>query len=168
MESRPTPLDTFKMEASLKRFLITYSGAFTIGVVLTFVFANILMKSRHLIFVLVVVPLFAYVFNDLFSWLRRGVRSLEMDSTGLKIHFVRKPEATRIEASDVTAVYSSRFLDRTTVNILLKGATARRFLGIRVYSGPRIRMTNDPFDKSQFHDFVRRITNLRHTSHITQ
>lgn len=150
------------MEGTPRRYLIAYAGAFLIGVVMTYVYALMLARTGHLVYVIVVVPLFAYVFSDLLIWLRRGVRTVEMDSTGFSVRLVRDQQPTHIDANQVTGVYVSRFLDRTTVNILLRGATVRRFLGIRRYTGPRIRLTNEPFDNAQFRDFLRRVTKLRH------
>jgi hypothetical protein len=163
-----TQPETLKMEGSLKRYLLIYSGSFVIGAILTYIFATMLMRTGHLIYLLLVLPLFAYVFNDLLLWLRRGVRSVELDASGLTIHQRKAGTATRVQADQITGVYVSRFLDRTTVNIVLKGGTVKTFLGIRRYSGPRIRMTNEPFDRVQFLDFVRRATNLRRVSQSQQ
>jgi hypothetical protein len=160
-EAKMTQPEILKMEGSLKRYLLIYSGAFVLGAILTYIFAMMLMRTGHLIYLLLVLPLFAYVFNDLVLWLRKGVRSAELDTSGLTIHQRNAAAPTRIEADQITGIYVSRFLDRTTVNIVLKGGTVKTFLGIRRYSGPRIRMTNEPYDRAQFLDFVRRATNLR-------
>jgi hypothetical protein len=156
-----TESDVFRMEGTLNRFLLVYSGAFIIGVVLTYIYVRMLIGTGYLILTILAVPLFAYVFGDLFVWMKRGVRSVEVDSSGLTIHRMNTQSPSRVEADEVTGVYVSKFLDRTTVNIVLRGGTVKRFMGIKRYSGPRIRMTNEPYDRAQFLDFVRRVTTLR-------
>lgn len=156
-----TQPDTFKMEGTLKRFLLLYSGAFIIGAFLTYVYVIMLMRIGHMILLILALPLYVYVFSDLLLWVRSGVRSVEVDSSGLTIHRSNDRSPARIQADQITGVYVSRFLDRTTVHIVLRGGTAKVYLGIRLYSGPCIRMTNESFDRAQFLDFVRRVTNLR-------
>jgi len=151
------------MEGSLKRFLTTYAGAFAIGVVLTYLFLTLLIRAGHPVYVLVVLPLFFYVFMDLVVWLNRGVRSIEVTPGGLTARLARQAQSMRVERNEISGVYVSRFLDRTTVTILLRGATVRTLLGMRQYSGPRIRLTNEPFDRREFQEFVRRATKLRQT-----
>jgi len=156
-----TQPESFRMEGSLKRYLLVYSGAIVIGVILTYIYVMMLVRTGHLILLILAIPLFAYVFNDLLLWLRKGVRAVELDSSGMTVYRKNAQAPERIKSDQLTGVYVSRFLDRTTVNIVLRGGTVRRFLGIRRYSGPRIRMTNEPYDRAQFPDFIRRVMSLR-------
>jgi len=160
-EANVVGADKFTMEGALKRFLVTYAGAIAIGIVLTYLYVMMLVRTGHLVMVLLVVPLYAYIFADMVLWMRKGIRSVEVDSSGLTIHRINDGTPARIEADQITGVYVSRFLDRTTVNIVLKGGTVKTFLSIRRYTGPRIRMTNEPYDHNQFVDFVKRVTTLR-------
>jgi hypothetical protein len=163
MESDTTDSGRFRMEGSLRRYLLIYTVPFLIGIVLTYFYATTVITTGHPWFLLLVIPLYAYVFADVFVWIRRGIRSVEMDALGMKVFRSGDPSGTVVEADQMTGVYVSRFLDRTTVNILLRGAAVKRVLGIRRYSGPRIRMTNEPFDRSQFSEFIQKVSKLRRT-----
>jgi hypothetical protein len=163
-----TESEVFRMDGTLKRLLLVYSGAFVIGAVLTYIYVIMLVKMGHLILLILAVPLYIYVFSDLFLWMRKGVRSVEIDSSGLIVYRMNAQTPDRLEADQVTGVYVSRFLDRTTINIVLRGGTVKSFLGIKRYSGPRIRMTNEPYDRAQFLEFTRRVTNLRRIAQIQQ
>jgi hypothetical protein len=155
--------ESFKMVGSVKRALWVYAGPFTIGVVLTYIFVAMLKGTGHYLLLLWLIPLYVYVFWDLVLWLMRGVRAVEMDSTGLSITRAGNQSPVRINSNQITAVYVSRSLDRTTVNILLQGSRVTTFLSFRRYSGPRVRMTVEPFDRKEFSEFTRRVKNLRRT-----
>jgi hypothetical protein len=168
MEPNSTSPKTFTMQSTLKRLLPDYSSAFVIGAILTYIYVILLIRTGHLILLILAVPLYVYIFSDLFIWLRNGIRAVEVDSLGLTIHRPHDRAPVRIQADQITGVFVSRFLDRTTIIIVLDGGTVKRFMGMKRYSGPRIRMTNEPFDRVQFLDFVRRVTNLRRIAQSPQ
>ncbi len=168
MEPNSTSASTFTMRGTLKKLLPDYLSAFIIGAILTYVYVTLLIRTGHLILLVLAVPLYVYVFSDLFLWLRNGIRAVEVDSLGLTIHRPHDRAPMRIQADQITGVFVSRFLDRTTIMIMLDGGTVKRFMGMKRYSGPRIRITNEPFDRVQFLDFVRRVTNLRRVAQSTQ
>ena len=160
MDSTVAQQDTFKMEGTLKRFLMVYSGAFFIGVVLLYIFVIMLIRTEHLILLVYAVPLYAYAFGDLFIWMRNGIRSVVLDSSGLTIARPHDQTPVHVEADQITGVYVSKFIDRTTIHLVLRGGTVRTFLGFRLYSGPNIRITNEPYDKVQFLEFTRQVRTL--------
>jgi hypothetical protein len=151
------------MVGSVKRALWVYAGPFTIGVVLTYLLVAMLRQTGHYLLLLLLIPLYVYVFWDLVLWLRRGIRAVEMDSTGLSITRAGGQSPVRIDSHQITAVYVSKSLDRITVNILLQGSRVTMFFGFRKYSGPRVRITVEPFDRKEFSEFARRVKDLRRT-----
>ncbi len=152
------------MEGTLKRFLLVYSGAFFLGAVLLYIFVTMLMRTGHPLLVILAVPIYAYAFGDFFIWTRNGIRSVELDSSGFRIARPHDQAPVQIEANQIAGVYVSQFIDRTTVQIVLRGGTVRTFLGFKLYSGPHIRMTNEPYDKVQFVEFTRQVRTLRRVS----
>ena len=161
MEPNTTQPDTFTMVGTLKRFLLINSGAFVIGAVLTYIYVIMLIRTGHLILLILAVPLYIYTFSDLLLWVRNGVQSIEIDPSGLTILRRNDRTSARIEANQIADVYVSRFLDRTTIQIVLRGCTVKRIMGLKRYSGPHIRMTNEPYDKVQFLEFTRQVKTLR-------
>ncbi len=153
--------DSFRMVGTAKRALWVYAGPFCIGLVLTYMYAAMALRTGHLMLLWLPVPLYAYIFADLVLWLVRGVRLVELDPTGINLYRNRKQSPIHVDPNQITGVYVSRSLDRTTVNILLRGASVATFLGFRKYSGPRIRMTIEPFDRKEFSEFARRMTDFR-------
>ena len=69
----------FRMEGTWQRILGVYSGPFTIGMVLGYIFVRMLPMTRQYWLVFLLIPLFGYVFADLVLWLWRGVRLVELD-----------------------------------------------------------------------------------------
>lgn len=154
---------SLRMVGTVKRALWVYAGPFTIGVVLTYIYVVMVLRTGHLILFLLLIPLYVYAFADLILWLRSGIRIVEMDATGITLYRQSDQTPKRIDTNQITAVHVSRSLDRITVNILLRGASVTTFLGLKRYSGPRIRITVEPFDRKEFADFARRIANFGRT-----
>jgi hypothetical protein len=152
------------MEGSVKRVLWVYTGPFVIGVVLTYIFVAMLRGTTHYFLLLLLIPLYVYVFWDMVLWLMRGVRSVELDAGGMIITRARNQIPVRINSDQITAVYVSKSLDRSTVNVLLQGCRVTTVLGFRWYSGPRVRLTVEPFDRQEFSEFARRVSDLRGTT----
>ena len=162
--SREDYTGSFKMEGTVRRALWVYAGPFSIGLVLTYMYAAMALRTGHLLLLWLPLPLYAYVFADLALWLIRGIRRVEIDPSGINLHRTTKHPAIHLDPGQITGVYVSRSLDRTTVNILLRGANVTTFLGFRRYSGPRIRITVEPFDRKEFSEFARRMTSMRRTA----
>lgn len=153
--------ESFRMVGSLRRALLVYAPPFFMGLILIYFFLATPLNAGHLLPLLLLIPVYVLAFADLILWLWRGVRIVELDSTGLNLRRVRSLRPMRIDSNQITGVYVTRSLDRTTVHILLRGASMKRFLGINMYSGPRIRMTIEPFDRKEFSEFARRMKDFR-------
>ncbi|HTP12273.1 MAG TPA: hypothetical protein VMM37_01545 [Bacteroidota bacterium] len=153
--------EPFTIVGSVGRALWVYAGPFTIGVVLTYIFFAMFRQSGQYLWLSLIVLLFVYVFWDLVQWLIGGVRTVELDSGGLTVTRVGSTAPVRVRADEITAVYVTKSFDRITVRVMLRGSSVTSTLGIRRYSGPRIRITVEPFDRKEFAEFAERIKNLR-------
>jgi hypothetical protein len=164
MESTAVSESQFRMEGSLKRILIVYAGAFFLGLVFLYFYVTIMMRVGNYTTLILVIPLYAYVFRDLVVWMRNGIRIVEIDPGGMSIVRRLQRSQSRIDVHEISAVHVSRMLDRTVVKILLPGSTVGRWLWFNRYKGPRVVITEEPFDKKEFAEFVRRVTDLGHTA----
>jgi len=155
--------EPFKMVGTVRRALWVYAGPFTIGVVLTYICFAMLRQTGQYLWMSLIVLLFIYVFRDLVQWLIGGVRTLELDSEGLTLTRIGNPSPVRVKSEEIAAVFVTKSFDRITVRVMLSGSRVSSTLGIRRYSGPRIRITVEPFDRKEFAEFAERIKNLRRT-----
>ena len=105
---------------------------------------------------LVILVLTAYVSVDYWLWLTRGVRAVEVDRQGINIYRGKAMNLTRIAAEQISGINVFKKLPRIIVNIMTGGAE-ERLPGITLFSGPRVRITNDAFNDREFNEFVERI-----------
>jgi hypothetical protein len=148
----------FRINSDRKRYL-TITGVVLIGGVLSMYFyINILLTLRNFYTLLFVIPLYGYVFGDLLLWMWSGVRAVEMDSSGLTIIRSFRQTVQRLAFKEISALRVTSSIDGKTVDLLLRGATSRKFLWMYFDSGPRVRIPAGPFAKKDFAEFIQRAT----------
>lgn len=156
---------TFKMESKVTRVMFIMAGVFVFGVISIYFYVDILLKLRNFYTLFLVVPLYGYIFGDLLMWLWRGIRIVELNSSGFNITRRKTQSVTHIGLNEVGSVRVMQSIDGKTVNILLHGARSRKFLWMEFYSGPRIRIAESAFDKKEFLEFIDRANALLPTTH---
>ena len=97
----------------------------------------------------------AYMLIDYLWWIKRGIRVVEVDAGGINLYRGKRLLLTRIEGGQITGVNRFDKLGRVIVNIMLGGAVTRG-PGVTLFSGPRLRITNDNFNNREFEQFVAR------------
>ncbi len=153
------------MESKPKRYLTIAAAVIILGLTSLYFYIDILLKMQNFYTLILVIPLYGYIFGDLFLWLRTGVRSLEIDSNGLKVTSPNQPAARNISKSEIGSVRVSSTVDGKTVYILLHGATSSKFLWMNFYSGPRVRIPETPFAKHEFAEFIERLGTMATVTH---
>ncbi len=161
----PVPqTNAFRMESRPGRYWSITGVILVVGAISIYFYGEILVHMHNYYTLVLVVPLYAYIFGDLIHWLATGVRAVELESDGVNVVLPGNRPAKRIHVGEMGSVRISSTLDGKTVYILLHGATSRRFLWMEYFSGPRIRIPAAPFDKNDFTEFVKRIGNLKTAS----
>lgn len=159
-ESQVSAAPSFKLESKPRRYRLMMGTVIVLGITSIYFYVDILLKLHNYYTLLFVIPLYGYVFGDLVLWARSGVRSLELDSAGLRIVLPDPRPVRRVALSEIGSVRISSSLDGKIVHILLHGAKVSKFLWMNFYSGPRFRIPESPFDKKEFAEFIQRITSV--------
>jgi hypothetical protein len=155
-----TTASTFRMDSRPKRYIPIAAIVIILGITSLYLYVGILLRLHNYYTLIFVVPLYGYIFADLFMWLRAGVRSLEMDSTGLRVTVPNQSAVRHIGKNEIGSVRISSTVDGKTVYILLHGAKTSKFLWMNFYSGPRVRIPEAPFSKIDFAEFIDRLGTL--------
>ena len=162
--------DSFRIESKTKRYALMFAIGLVLAIVSLNFYVQIIVRLQNYYTMILVIPFYAFLFWESAAWLRRGVRIVEIDPSGLTIHRAGDQGPTRIEMHQMGDVHIGRSLDGTVITILLKGASSRRFLWMTFYSGPRIQIKEQMFDKKNYLELVRRLTmmKLKHQQATTQ
>ncbi|HEY6951841.1 MAG TPA: hypothetical protein VI758_05505 [Bacteroidota bacterium] len=154
-------VQSFRMETRDKRVMLMMTAIVVFGLLSIYFYIDILVKLRNYYTLILVIPLYGYVFGDLIAWLWRGIRVVELNATGFTIIRRNMGLTTHIGLAEVGSVRVTKSVDGKAVNILLHGAQARKFLWMEFYSGPRVRIAESTFDKGEFAEFISRASALR-------
>ena len=162
----PTPqAQVFRIEGKPSRYRLIIGMVVLIGIISIYFYAEVLLRLRNFYTLLFVIPLYAYVVGDLIVWIWSGVRAVEVDSSGLKIIRSSRQPVRFIGINEIASIRVTSTLDGKIVDILLHGATSRKFLWMYFYSGPRVHISQAPFDKKDFAVFIQQVTSLVPVSH---
>ncbi len=151
---------TFRMESKRKRYVPFAAIVIILGITSLYFYLDILLRLHNYYTLILVIPLYGYIFGDLFLWLRTGVRSLEMNSDELRVTTPNQPAVRRIGKNEIGSIRVSTTIDGKTVYILLHGARVSRVLWMNFYSGPRVRIPEAPFGKNDFTEFIERLRTM--------
>ena len=144
----------FAMDASTSGMVFVNSCGFIVGGILLFVL--LLMRGLYLlpVFLVMLGILGTYMLMDSLVWKKNGIRRVEVDETGITLYRGKEKKPERLEAEQITGVNVFGKLNRRVVNILT-GGSATRIPGVTIFSGPRVRITNDAFNDSEFDTFIK-------------
>jgi hypothetical protein len=155
--TQPSP---YRLNSNRSRYALNIALVFILGATSVYFYVNILVTLRNFYTLLFVIPLYGYLFGVPILWLWHGVRAVEIDSSGLKIVRTAHQPVMHIAFNDITGIRATSSIDGKTVDILLHGATAKKFLWIYSYSGPRVHIHGAPFVTKDFVEFTERVTKL--------
>jgi hypothetical protein len=149
----------FRMEASgsLAEALIVNLGVMIIAAGLLFLLLLVRTIFTLGLFIAGIVVIALYLMIDRLVWERSGIRAVEVDPDGINFYRGRERIIVRVEAGQITGINVFRKLNRKVVNIMLGGSASRVMPGVTMFSGPRIRVTNDLFNDREFDEFIERL-----------
>jgi hypothetical protein len=132
-EVRPNlPTESFRIEGKRSRYTTIIGSVIIIGIISIYLYVGLLLKLRNFYTLLFIIPLYTYVFGDLIRWLWSGIRSVEVDSSGLRIVRSSRQAIQSISTREIGSIRVSSSLDGPVVDVLLHGATAKKFLWMYV------------------------------------
>jgi hypothetical protein len=149
----PASPGTFRMQADSERSmgmvnLLAFGFIAVVAVVLT-----LLTGMAGGAVALFMAAIGAFYLIDYLFFVRRGVRAVHMDADGITVYRGKRRAPTRIAAAQISGVNVFSKGPRVIVNIMTGGA-ASRAAGVTLFSGPRVRLTNDAFNDDDFIRFI--------------
>lgn len=150
----------FRIESNRNRSIAI--GAFVVlfGLLSIYFYVGILSTLHNYYTLILVIPLYGYVFGDLALWWRSGVRALAIDSSGLNIVRTSRLPERRIDRHEIKNIRISTSFDGKSADLILHGGSSRKVLWMYLYSGPHVRITQGSFLKGEFDEFLQRLAAL--------
>jgi hypothetical protein len=160
-ESSPSPqAKFFRIEGKPTRYRFMAGMIILIGIFSIYFYVDVLLLLRNFYTLLFVIPLYVYVFGGLIVWVWSGVRAVEVDPSGLRIIRSSRQPVKFIGINEIGSIRVTSTLDGKMVDILLHGATSRKFLWMYFNSGPCVHIPQGPFDKKDFAEFIQQVASL--------
>lgn len=157
----PTDNDAFRMIGSRTYQLIVNIAAMICGTILMFILMIARLLFNPFLFIVGIFILFLYLAIDYSIWLNKGIHMIEIDKNGFTVYYGKEMIPSRIDKKQITGINYFKKLNRRIINILLGGITDNTFSGITLFSGPRIRITDEAFNEKEFRVFEKLIYELR-------
>jgi hypothetical protein len=148
------PAATFRMTASSRSLLTVNIAAVIIGGMLLAVLLVLRLFFAWPIFLVMLGILAVYMAVDYLVWQSRGIRQVLIDGEGITVFRGRQYRKTRILNVQITGVNVFEKGARHVVNILTGGRAEKLVPGVTVFSGSRIRLTDDAFSDREFGEFI--------------
>jgi hypothetical protein len=152
----------FRMEAVEKSLLSLNSYALAAGGL--FILVLLLLRNMWSIptFLVMFLILFLYLAWDCLNWNKNGIRTVELKDGAFIFYRGNDMKATRVNYEEVSDINFFGKSNRRVINILLQGGKAFYPLpGITLFSGPRIRITDEAFDEHRFTRFMEILRDLK-------
>jgi hypothetical protein len=153
--------ESFIMTGSHSNLLIVNVSTMIIGTILLFFLLVIRLIYNPFIFIIGVFVLFGYLYIDFRRWVKKGIQIVKIDKEGITVYRGNKMQPVRIDARQITGINVFKKLKRRIVNILLGGYADSSLPGVTLFSGPRIRITDDAFDNAEFGIFIEKLRELK-------
>lgn len=114
-----------------------------------------LLYSKLAFIVIYTIFLIYYMVIDQIIWETKGIRVVFLTDKGILLKKGKKFKEEFIPYSEITGIDRFEKINRKIVNILLGGkANKYLFSQITIFSGKRLRITNDTFNDSVFDTFL--------------
>lgn len=153
--------DTFRMIGSRTYQLIVSIAAMIGGTFLMFILMTARLIFNPFLFIVGFFLLFLYLAFDYSIWIRKGIHMIEIDKNGFTVYYGTEMIPVRIDKKQITGINFFKKLNRRNLNISLGGNAEDSIPGITLFSGPRIRITDEAFNEAEFRVFVKLIYELR-------
>ena len=144
----------FSMDASTKGMFFVNGCVYIIGG-LVILALSMLRGFFSIPAFLVMLAIFAaYMVADNLVWKANGIRRVEIDEEGMTFYRGKDNRPQRIENTQITGIDVFGKFNRRVINIFTGGGAIKPVPGITLFSGPRVRITNDLFDNDKFKQFM--------------
>ena len=144
----------FLMMARSRSFLTVNISSIIVGSIVVLALLFIRRLFHPILFIFIVNVLVIYMAMDYLVWRMRGIRRIEVYEDRIMIYRGKTEKSECILASTITNIDVFSKLNRHTVNIMLGGKIDKPLPGVTLFNGPRVRITDDAFDASEFKQFV--------------
>jgi hypothetical protein len=144
----------FRMKARPRSFITVNVFAIIVGAVVVLGLLLIRMLFHPIFFIFIVVVLIAYMIVDYMVWMQGGIRRIEVYGDRIMIYRGKGEKSGCIPVASITGIDVFSKLSRHVVNIMLGGKVDTSLPGVTLFSGPRVRITDDAFDAGEFKQFV--------------
>jgi len=151
---------SFSMAASRGSLLVVNLGGIIVGIILLFLLLLVRTIFMLGLFIFGSIVIALYMLVDYLLWQKNGVRSVTVDGQGI---ILRRGEAlakARILKEQVNQINVYRKLNRVQVIIFTGGAPEKVAPGVTLFTGPRVRLTNDAFSDQDFQEFLKMLIGL--------
>ncbi|NJD22432.1 MAG: hypothetical protein FIA82_07145 [Melioribacter sp.] len=149
--------EVFTMSGSRTYVLMVSVCAMIAGIILMFILLVIRLIYNPFLFILGIMIFSMYFFFDFKRWMKKGIQKIQIDRNGLTIFRGNENKQTRIDKNQITGINVFKKLNRRVVNILLGGQANSSLPGVTLFSGPRIRITDDAFNEAEFGIFMNKL-----------
>jgi hypothetical protein len=153
--------NVFTMIGSRSYLFLVNIGAMIAGIIIFFFLLTIRLIYNPFIFILGIFVLFIYMFIDYNRWIKKGIQIVSIDNDGLTVYRGQKLLQTRVDKKQITGINVFKKINRRIVNILLGGYADSSLPGVTLFSGPRIRITDDAFGNTEFAIFLDKLKELK-------
>ncbi len=153
--------DIFRMTGSRTYQLIVNIAAIIGGTFLMFILMTARLIFTPVLFITGIFILFIYLAVDYSIWFSRGIHMVEIDNNGFTVYYGKEMIPARIDKKQITGINYFKKFNRRIVNVLLGGNSDNSIPGVTLFSGPRIRITDEAFNEAEFRVFVKLIYNLK-------
>jgi len=153
--------NTFKMHASGYYLMIVNVSGFVLGAALLFLLLVIRVLYNPFLFIVGMMLIGFYLLFDYKKWMKKGIQLVEINTEGINIFRGSEMILSRIDKKQITGINVFKKIKRRIVNILLGGYADSSLPGVTLFSGPRIRITDDAFSEAEFGIFIEKLRELK-------
>lgn len=153
--------NTFRMEGTKYFLFIVNISGFILGAILLFILLVFRILYNPFIFIIGLMILGFYFVSDYIHWQKKGIQLIEIDSDGITFCRGTAMVKSRIDKKQITSINVFKKFKRRIVNIMLGGFADSSLPGVTLFSGSRIRITDDAFSEAEFGIFIQKLRELK-------
>lgn len=154
----------FSMDADSPKtsFFVNAAVTLIVGAILYFILFIRRITSSYAYFIILAI-IIAYQAMDFLIWYNKGIRRIEVREKRIVLFTGKEMKKQEVAVSDIKNVNLFRKVNRVTVNFLFEGGQAHRAPGVTLFSGKRLRITNDRFNDKEFDKFLETLNSIIET-----
>ncbi|HEX7320912.1 MAG TPA: hypothetical protein VF399_11225 [bacterium] len=150
----------FSMTASRGSLLIVNLGGVIVGIILLLLLLFIRTIFTLGLFIIGSFIIALYMLVDYLMWHKNGVRMVTVDGQGIALRRGEALISSRILKEQVSQVNVYYKLNRAQIVIFTGGTPEKVAPGVTLFTGPRVRLTNDAFADRDFDEFIKTLKGL--------